>query len=279
MSLALETAPAPLGFLAELRRREPIFAAAALAHLLAVAPVLAAMAVDERMHLDVNIWVKPLKFLVSLTVWFAFLAWAAAWLPAGTTRARWWRPFAFAMVGAAALEMLYIGGAAALGTSSHFNVATPVWRAAYNAAAVMAVTLTSASAVYGALILRNRAGPLAPAFRLAAGLGFLLAFPLTLVAAFTLGGNGGHFVGGAGGSDAAGLPLLGWARDGGDLRPAHFLALHTMHVLPVVGWLAARALPDGAGRLAVLAAAAGWVALTAEAYFGALAGRPFLPFL
>ena len=49
--------------------------------------------------------------------------------------------------------------------------------------------------------------------------------------------------------------------------------------MPVVGWLAARSLSVRLGQAAVLAALAGWLALTAEAYFGALAGRPFLPFL
>ena len=276
---AAPSVPAAAGFLTEWRGREPVFFAAALAHAALIPLALALMAVDGRTYLDLNIWVKPLKFLVSLAIWFAFLAWATGWLPEGTTRARWWRPFTLVMVLAAALEMVYLGGAAALGTSSHFNVSTLAWRLAFNAAAVMAVVLTSASLVFGALIVQDRAGPLPPAFRLATGLGFLLAFPLTLIAAFTLGANGGHFVGGVGGSDAAGLPLLGWARDGGDLRPAHFLALHVMHVMPVFGWLAARSLPVRLGQAAALAALAGWLALTAEAYFGALDGRPFLPFL
>lgn len=49
--------------------------------------------------------------------------------------------------------------------------------------------------------------------------------------------NGGHFIG----EHAAGVavpPLFGWSGFAGDLRPAHFAALHAMQVLPLRGlWL------------------------------------------
>lgn len=162
MSLAEAATPPSSGLLADWRRQEPVFFAAALTHAALIPVALALMAVDGRTYLDLNIWVKPLKFLVSLAIWFGFLVWATGWLPSGATAKRWWRPFTIVMVSAAALEMIYLGGAAALGTGSHFNVSTLAWRLAFNAAAVMAVVLTSASLVYGALIIRDRAGPLPP---------------------------------------------------------------------------------------------------------------------
>lgn len=270
--------PTSAGFFAEWRRREPVFFAAALAHAALIPLALGLMAVDGRTYLDLDIWVKPLKFLVSLTVWFGFLAWAAGWLPRGATASRWWRPFTLVMVVNAALEMIWIGGAAAAGVGSHFNSSSPLWAFGFTMAAFSAVILLGSALVYGAALARGGAPGMDPVFRLSAALGFLASVPLTLVAAFTLGGNGGHFVGGPA-TDANGLWLMGWARGGGDLRVAHFFALHAMHALPLIGWIAARTLPAGAARLLVLAAAGGWIWLTGFTYFQALAGRPFLPFL
>ena len=76
---------------------------------------------------------------------------------------------------------------------------------------------------------------LPPAFRRSLVLGAGLSFTVTLITAAVLSSGTGHWVGGTP-SDAAGLPLVGWSRTGGDLRVAHFFALHLHQALPLVGW-------------------------------------------
>lgn len=115
-----------------------------------------------------------------------------------------------------------------------------------------AVSLTSASLVYGVSIGLNRAIRLAPALRLALVLTFLLTVPV----AYTLASMPGHLVGAP--VTGAALPVVGWSREVGDLRAPHFLATHAIQVVPLAGWLAAGALPRRAASAAVWAAAALW---------------------
>jgi hypothetical protein len=84
----------------------------------------------------------------------------------------------------------------------------------------------------------------------------------------------GHWVRGVH-SDANGLPFFGWSMTGGDLRAPHFFATHSMQALPVVGWVADRAMRGRATQL-VWAAASLWSALVVGTFAMALAGKPFL---
>ena len=265
-------------FTAELFRRHSLFAGGALCLLVLMAPTLFAMALDQRTFLDINVWVKPLKVQVALAIYLATLAWFADWVPATVAASRWHRIFSAIVVLAVGAEVVWILGASALGTASHFNESSPLAAGLYALMGVLAVTLTSASLVYGVAILRARNSRLDPVFRLSVGIGLIATFILTVIVAGTMSNNGSHFVGGAH-SDAGGLALMGWARDGGDLRVAHFFATHAMHFIPAFGLIAGRMLPTGRGRVAVLAFTGLFVALVAYAFIGALSGRPFLSML
>jgi hypothetical protein len=161
-----------------------------------------------------------------------------------------------------------------LNTASHFNTEIPALTAVYPLMGVLAVLLTSASLVMGVSVWRNRATGLDPALQLAVALGLILTFVLTVPVAGFLSSGSGHFVG----TSTRSLWALGWSRDAGDLRVAHFLATHALHFVPVAGLLAVWLAPARARRLVWLAAGA-FVALVAFTFVQALQGRPFLPFL
>jgi hypothetical protein len=108
-----------------------------------------------------------------------------------------------------------------------------------------------------------------------AGLGLVL--PLTLITAGTMSAIGSHWIGGAP-SDAGGLALMGWARDGGDLRVAHFFATHAMHLVPLFG-LMSLWIWGGENRIPLRLFCALFVAFVAFLFVQALSGRPFLPML
>ena len=175
-------------------------------------------------------------------------------------------------------EVIWILGAAALGTASHFNDSSPVAAGLYTLMGVLAVTLTSASLVYGVTILRDRNSRLDPVFRLSVGIGLIATFVLTVVVAGYMSNNGSHFIGGAH-SDAGGLAPMGWARDGGDLRVAHFFATHAMHFIPAFGLVASRAFSPSSGRMAVVTFAGLCVGLVGYVFVEALSGQAFLAML
>jgi hypothetical protein len=273
-SLAIEPVRSALWPLSEMFRREPLYATAALVLAALILPTLVAMSVDQRTFNGVNVWIKPLKFEISLAIYLATLAWFAGWLPAGTTGTLAYRTFAASVVAGIAAEMVWVGGAAAFGIASHFNVDQPFMKAVYGLMGVLAVLLTSSALVYGVLILTDRHSRLEPAFQLAVGIGLVLTFVLTVVVAGYMASRTGHSVGGN--TSDAGLIAMGWSRTGGDLRVAHFFATHAMHIIPAFGFLAGLILAPAHGRFAVFLFSSLFTAFVVHAFVEAIRGRPFL---
>lgn len=262
------------GVVAELFHREPLYAGAALVMAAAILPTAFAMGLDARTFQDTNVWIKPLKFEFSICVYFATLAWLAAWLPSGTTAALWYRVHAGLVVFAAVAEIVWIAGAAAFGVASHYNTAQPFLAKIYPVMGAFAVLLTSATIPFGILIWRNPEGTLKPVGRLSVGLGLLITFVLTLATAGYMSGQMSHLVG-AHVDGQPSFPLMGWSRTSGDLRVAHFFATHAMHIIPAIGFLASWSLPTRAGRIAVIGASLLYSAFVIFTLITAAMGQPF----
>ncbi len=106
------------------------------------------------------------------------------------------------------------------------------------------------------------------------GVAVVLGLVLTVVLGGTVGGYMGSQPGHAVGIDGAHLPLLGWNREGGDLRVAHFFGMHIEQVLPLVAY--ATVAHGRHRRIAFVGtAAAGWAALAVYSLAQAVDGRPF----
>ena len=90
-----------------------------------IPPTLVAMLADDRLHLGVDIWLKPLKFQVALAIFCLHAGGLCPLAARGDLGARWYRCYVASVVAAMGAEIVWITGAAALGTTSHFNT-TPV---------------------------------------------------------------------------------------------------------------------------------------------------------
>ena len=242
---------------ARVRQAAPQLAALTAILILATAPILMAMAFDTRSFQGEDIWLKPLKFHIAFAIYTGSLAVYALALPQGRLLTGPWRIYQSVVVAAILAEVVWIGGAAALGTGSHFNLSIPGLYPAMGAAALI---LISISLAMGAAFWKSRASTL----HLGLAIGLVLTFVLTVVVASTMSASPSHHVGTP--LTGARLPVMGWSREVGDLRVAHFLATHAMHAVPLAGLTGS--------RTAVWATAAGYTALTLWCFARALQGLP-----
>ncbi len=248
---------APWRLAAELHAREPrlaIYGALLLALLL---PMAVAAGLDDRMLRDVNVWIKPMKFSLSIAVLAFTTAWFAGHLPerVRTGRAMDWIVWLLVMTGS--FELAYITLQAGLGAGSHYNLVDGLHIAMYALMGIAALVLTATQPMLAWLLYRHGDRSLPPAYRQAVLLGLVLTFVMGAGAGMLL----SNLQPPAGG---AVVPLFGWSLQGGDLRPAHFVGIHAEQVLPLAGF-AAGMLGVARAKLAVWAATLAYAAL-----FGAL---------
>jgi hypothetical protein len=248
---------------------------------------LVGLGVDDRVLLGVPIWLKPLKFSISVMIYSVTLAWLISLL----TKRRLASAMGTVIAVTALIEMVVIVGQAARGHRSHFNFATTLDGALFTLMAISIVVLWLATAVVAIQLLRQRIGDKPSAYAIRAGVliaiaglaeGFFMTRPKSgQVDAAANGGErvfGAHAVGVEDGGP--GLPLVNWSTEGGDLRVGHFIGMHALQALPLFALLLVllarrwRRLADDQTRARlVLTAATAYAGLTALVTWQALRGQ------
>jgi hypothetical protein len=237
--------------------------------ILALVPAtLIAMFVDDRSLDGAGVWTKPLKFELSLAIYAATLALMIPLAGGGFERSRAARWLVGIMASGSAIELLWIILQAARGERSHFNEQSTVGQAMYGVMGVFAVAFVLVPIPLARWAWRERVGGLRAGIVAAVALNLLLG---GVVGAW-LSTMKSHFFGGDG-TDATGLPVVGWSTTGGDLRIAHFVGLHAMQAMLLVGILTARLRPEIGERVVLLAAGA-WSTMAGWLFWMALRGQP-----
>lgn len=224
----------------------------ALAVCIMLATLVAAfvgLIVDRQVITGAPAWLKPAKFALSISIYCATFLWLLTFV---SVHARTVRLVAWATAAGLTVEMALIALQVVRGTTSHFNVSTPFNSAVWSLMGGSVVCIWTANLVLGIVLLRQRFHDPAFAWALRLGvfislIGMGVAFFMTSPtgaqrAAAKMGGGmpiaGAHTVGVADGGP--GLPVLGWSTVGGDLRVPHFVGLHGLQLLPLLGWLLIR---------------------------------------
>ncbi|BET25453.1 uncharacterized protein DUF4281 [Limnobacter thiooxidans] len=252
---------------------EPRLAAAGIALLLLMIPTAFALVFDERLIHGSSIWAKPMRFELGLGIYLLTLAF---FLPLAGKAFAATRKGRFVVWGAmlpSFFELGYIVFQAARGEPSHFNETDTFHFVMFQLMGIGALTLTSASAVLAWGLWRSPQPLVGPALRLGLVLGLSLTFILGAGVGIVMAGGPTSVVGGMPGPDD--LPLLGWSRQFGDYRVAHFLGVHAMHVIPLFAWVVARWLGQER-RWPVAVFALLYSSLTVYALVQALQGRPVI---
>ncbi|WP_213815728.1 hypothetical protein [Glaciihabitans sp. dw_435] len=219
------------------RWHRPLLWLAALMTVLAVFTSIAAL-VDHRQVTGVDLWLKPLKFALSIGIYAVTLSWLIGQLQRFRRIA--WIAGTVSVVGLL-LEMVIIVGVAAVGETSHFNVSTPLHTTLWSIMATSIVVVWMMTFLVSIVLFRNPMGDRARTLAIRAGailalVGMALAFLMTGPTAQQLddfqGIAGAHAVGVEDGGP--GLPLLGWSTVAGDLRIPHFVGMHALQVIPII---------------------------------------------
>lgn len=212
------------------------------------------------------IWLKPMRFFLSSAIMTGTLAWIMVYLQNQRTV----RIYSKALVGTLGLELLIISLQAARGRASHFNHATAADDLLYAIMGISIVVFTLWTAWIGWCFFRQKSFPLWMSegyiWGIRLGILFFVMFAL----------QGGHMswfdrhtIGGPDGSE--GLPVTGWSNWYGDLRVPHFFGMHSLQILPLIGYYFC----PKKSTLQIMAIT--WLLFVVLLYWQALKGFPLIP--
>ena len=244
------------------------------------------MVVDARTVTGLPTWAKTTKFSLSMALYAATMLWLFSY---DRLRPRLSRFILSASAYTLGVEIALIMVQGARAVPMHFNNATPLDATLFQ---IMAVTITFfwfVNALGVAVLLPQQVPSRAFAWSLRLGLiiallgmleGYMMTGPTADQMALLRAGQhtdmiGAHTVGTVDGGP--GLPLLGWSTTHGDLRIGHFIGLHGLQIIPLLGlflmlrreaWLTERH-----KVLLVFTGAAGYLGITVLVTWQALRGQ------
>jgi hypothetical protein len=249
-----------MNFIQELKiRNESLYYFGLVCMLLSFAFLLASKFSHTQIY-GVNAWLKPLKFALSTWAY----AWAMAWYIGHLEKFNA-TIFNYVVIITLGFEIVYIAYKAFLGTTSHYNMSTPLNAALFSLMAAAATIATIATAYIGLQFFKNNF-PSLPINYLWAIRFAIILFVIFAFEGFAMGARLSHTVGAN--NDNSNLYILGWSMKYGDLRIAHFIGMHALQVLPILAFYLLK------NTYAVFIASALYFALAVFTLVQAVQGQP-----
>lgn len=177
---------------------------------------------------NTNAWYKPFKFAFSTFLYAWTMAWYCYYLPNFNIFL-----FDWSIIILLGFEIVYIAIQAGKGQLSHFNLSTPIHTLLYSLMAIAASAATIYTAYVGILFFIHPLVVLPAYYLWSIRLGIFI-FVIFSFEGFVMGSRLKHTVGGEDGSP--GIPILGWSKQFGDPRIAHFIGMHALQILPILSY-------------------------------------------
>ncbi|RRQ47524.1 hypothetical protein DZC72_17470 [Maribacter algicola] len=182
--------------------------------------------IDDRTLLGVNVWLKPLKFSISIAIYLITVGYLITKYPySNKKKAIINHITAWTLL----LEFLIIFYQGSKGVQSHYNMATPFDGILFMFMGVFVGINVLTMVLFVADTLRLKLKVTRPV-QWAIFLGWLIVLLGSWIGGQMI-SQLGHSVGVVDGEK--GLPFVNWSVKGGDLRVAHFFALHSIQIIPL----------------------------------------------
>lgn len=218
-----------MNFFTELKRRNELLFWFGLFNLAVAIACLILMPFEETQLLGVNRWLKPFKFYASVGIMVLTMGWLLYYLKsAKKIKLYSWLIF---------ISMFFENGLiitqAIRNTTSHFNITSSLNGIIFQAMGFFIVVFTVTIILVCVSFFKQKQFSIPDAYVWGIRLGILFFLFFSLEGGMML-GLMKHTVGGPDGG--AGLPMVNWSTQYGDLRIAHFVGIHSLQVLPLFGY-------------------------------------------
>ena len=177
----------------------------------------------------INAYIKPFKFFISSVAFSWSMAWYLGYLDHPKTN----MIYTWVVIAVLTFELVYITYKASIGELSHFNVSNPQNAFMFQLMGIAISIMTLFTLYIGVLFFTGTYASLPPSYLWGIRLG-IICFVIFAFEGGLMGARLSHTVGGPDGE--TGLKLLNWSVKYGDLRVAHFLGMHALQLLPLIGF-------------------------------------------
>ncbi len=187
--------------------------------------------------LGINSMIKPIKFALSTWIY----AWTMAYLLYYVQNQSRVRKYSILATVVMLFENTVITVQAFRGKLSHFNQTEIVGGILYAVMGILIVWLTTATLVLTIRFIRQKTYIINDSFALSIQIGLIMFVIFSFFGGYMSGINS-HNVGGEIGAE--GLPLLNWSTLFGDLRVAHFFGVHSLQLIPLIGYFVSQSIEN-----------------------------------
>jgi hypothetical protein len=223
--------------------------------------------------LGINSMFKPIKFCISTWVY----AWTMAYLlfyVNNQKSVKWYSILA-------SIVMIYENSViiiqAIRGKMSHFNQSELVGGILYALMGVMIVWLTTATLVVAIRFISQKTYSISSSYALSIKIGLIMFVVFSFLGGYMSVINS-HNIGGEMG--LSGLPLLNWSTIFGDIRVAHFFGIHSLQLIPILGFVvSARFSNQSQAKMIIWGASIIYFIFISYTFYQAINGLPFLRLL